>query len=230
MKYLAIIPARSGSKTLPNKNIYPFGNQPLIYWTIQAALKSKLCDVVVTTDSENIEQVIKNRNYPIRIVKRPDYLCEDTTPLAPVIAHAYRQINNTYSAIITLQPTSPLRNSIHIIEAISRFEINKADSLLSVVEDYHSIWEKKPTGELIVLKERLFNRQQEKPAYIANGAIFITATDILLNKLNRLGGKIEIYIMDKKSSLDIHTIDDIELAEWYLQKRGKSKNESFINR
>ena len=221
MKYLAVIPARKGSKSLPRKNIYPFNGKSLICWTIEAALKSKICDVVVTTDDPEILKVITFYEYPICIIERPDFLTEDNVPLAPVIAHALRQQTKIYDSVITLQPTSPLRTDIHIIEAVARFEMSRADSLLSVIEDYHSVWERKPSGEVIAIRERLQNRQQETALYIANGAIFITKSDILLNKINRLGGKIEIYSMDRENSLDIHTEDDIKLGEFYLQRENK---------
>ena len=120
MKYLAVIPARKASKGLKNKNIYPLLGKPLIEWTIRAAVDSKLCDIVVSTDSKEITELV---GHPVRIIERPDFLAEDSTPLSPVIAHACRQTEGYYDAVITLQPTSPLRKDIDIIHAVSRFEI-----------------------------------------------------------------------------------------------------------
>ena len=221
MKYLGVIPARKGSKGLENKNLYPLRNTPLICWTIKAALDSKICDVVITTDNDEIAKLVDYYKYPVKVIKRPDYLCGDDIPLNPVIVDVCRQYQDKYDALITLQPTSPFRTDIDIIQAVSRFEMYKADSLLSVCEEYHSIWERQSTGEVIPIRERLFNRQQEKPLYIANGAIFITKQEILLRYARRLGGKIEIYAMPPERSIDIHIQEDIELAEWIYNKREK---------
>ena len=221
MSYLIVIPARGGSKSLLRKNIQSVNGKPLICWTISEVLQSNLGDIVVTTEDVAIKQIIQNFYPDLTIIDRPPNLAQDDTPLAPVILDAYLQTKTTAQAVITLQPTSPLRKARDIIGAVERFEETHADSLLSVTEDYHSIWERKPTGELAQLKIRTLNRQFEAPLYIANGAIFITKSALLLEKKQRLGGKIEIYVMPQENSIDIHTKDDVELAEFYFKKAGR---------
>jgi len=229
MKYLLVIPARGGSKGLPGKNIYPFFGVPLILWTIGAALESNVGDVVVTTDGEDIRKVASEYSNKISVIDRPHIYASDEIPLAPSIIHAYETMTEPregvvgvkYDVVVTLQPTSPLRNAQDIRYAVKIFEETKCDSLLSVCEDHHSVWERSPWGNIVPVKERLSNRQNERPLYIANGAIFITKKDILLKNRNRIGGKVEVYVMPQDRSFDIHTKEDIHFAECF-KRRGEA--------
>ena len=218
MRYLAVIPARGGSKGLKDKNLRPLGSVPLICWSIQQAIKSDICDVVFTTDSQKMIDVVKKENYPIHIIHRPSFLADDEVPITPVVIHACQQQEKPYEAVIILQPTSPLRIAEDIVNAVEIFEKTNADSLLSVCEEHHSVWDRTDFG-VVALKTRLLNRQQEAPIYIANGAIFITKWDVLLQTCQRLYGHIELYVMPHERSVDIHTIDDLKLAEWRLGGR-----------
>lgn len=216
---LAVIPARKGSKGLKDKNIFPLAYKPLILHTIEATIKSGIFDrILVTTDSLRITLLCKK---PVRVYLRPDNLCEDNTPLAPVVIEALSQMekgNKIYDTITTLQPTSPLRTAQHIVEAMERFNSTKADSLLSVTEELHSIWSQgKSYAEPLVYSKT--NRQYTTPHYVANGAIFITKRNILLDSKDRIGGKVTLYPMSKKASIDIHNIEDIRLAEWYMKQK-----------
>jgi len=222
MKYLLVIPARAGSKALPKKNFYLFVDMPLVCWTIKAALKSMVGDVVVTTDSQEIKSLIKQHDYPLTVVDRPAELAGDDVALAPVIIHAYEQMGREYDAIITLQPTSPLRTDRDISTAVERFEKGRADSLISVCEELHAIWQRNEKGEITAVKERNLNRQFEKPLYVVNGAIFITKTGLLLDSNNRIGGKIEVHIMPHWRSVDIHTLEDLRMGE-YLYREAERK-------
>ncbi len=219
---IAIIPARGGS-SLKNKNILSVGDRPLIHHTIEAALQSSCIDkVVVSTDSVLIADAccpfLERENFYIRI--RPAHLVTDSTPIAPTFIHALNQIeallHTTYYTIFTLQPTSPLRTCVHINEAYTSFRRQRADSLLSVVEERHSLW-KIESGETKKIFQPTSNRQYFEPFYVGNGAIFITKRKVLLEEKDRLGGKISLYVMNEKSSLDIHTMEDIKLASYYLK-------------
>ena len=222
-KILAVVPARAGSKSLPRKNIYPLNGKPLIHYTIEAALDIGFFDrVVLTTDSGDIKgkcsRFLSNRKFCIRM--RPKELADDDTPLAPVIIDALKNTESVYQEnydlIFTLQPTSPLRTEKDIVNAMQFFRKRNADSLLSVVEERHSLWGI-DNGEVIELYKPRVNRQNAVPYYLGNGAIFITKRDILITEGDRAGGKIAVYAMDKTHSLDIHDINDIKLAEYYLK-------------
>ena len=216
---LAVIPARKGSKELINKNITPLANKPLIQYTIDAALACNFFDrVVVTTDSYEIASMVEAR---CSVIIRPDKLGLDNVTLLPVIQHALETCEKRYQkqfdTIYTLQPTSPLRSAEDIKKAHDIFEKRKADSLISVEEKRRSLWSL-DNGEIVELYQPEVNRQQAIPFYLGNGAIFITKKKILLDG-KRIGGKIAIYVMDERSSVDIHSAEDMRLAEWYLTRR-----------
>ena len=113
---LAVIPARGGSKRLPNKNILDLAEKPLIAWSIEAGLNSKYIDtVVVSSDSDDILDISKK--FGADIIKRPDELASDTATSFDAIKHTIENTIETFDYVILLQPTSPLRNNSHIDEA-----------------------------------------------------------------------------------------------------------------
>ena len=116
-KIIAIIPARSGSTRIKNKNIKIFNKKPLIVWTIEAALRSKLIDdVYVTSENDNILRISKK--YFAKTIKRPKKLSNNIIHIDEAIRHAYLEVNKKYDYVITLQPTSPLKTTKDIDEAI----------------------------------------------------------------------------------------------------------------
>lgn len=215
---IAAIPARGGSKGIPRKNIRLLCGKPLIAYTIEAALGSKYIDrVVVSTEDEEIAKIA--REYVAEVIERPQELADDFAPTEPVLEHVFRYMKEAegYQAdvIVLLQPTSPLRNSQHIDEAIETFFSNKYDSLLSVCPSHAFLWKtdrKKVYSVNYDFRNRP-RRQDRHPEYRENGAIYITKYDILSNEHNRLGGKIGIYIMPPEDSWEIDTEFDFWLCE-----------------
>ena len=118
MKTLGIIPARGGSKGIPNKNKALFCGKPLITHTIKVALESNLDTVVVSSDDPDILAIATNMG--IEAIQRPAELAEDTTPTLPVLQHALSSFDSSYDTVMTLQPTSPLRTAQHINRSQSR--------------------------------------------------------------------------------------------------------------
>ena len=115
-KFLAIIPARGGSKRLPRKNILNLCGKPLIAWTIEAGKKSKYIDkVVVSSDDDEILDIANE--HKVTVLKRPDHLAKDTSKTFDVIKHVIDNAES-YDYIVLLQPTSPLRNKNHVDAAI----------------------------------------------------------------------------------------------------------------
>ena len=211
--FLAIIPARGGSKRLPRKNVLDLSGKPLIAYSIEAGLKSKyISKVVVSSDDKEILQV--SQNFGADIIKRPDELASDTATTFDAIEHTIKSLEK-YDYIVLLQPTSPLRNEKHIDEAIELLELKKADAIISVCETDHSpLWCNILNEDLsmtnFLSKELLNKRSQDLPLfYRLNGAIYICETQKLLrNKSFFIKENIFAYIMDKKTSVDID--DDID--------------------
>ena len=220
-KYLAIIPARGGSKRLPNKNILDLNGKPLISWSIETAKKSKNIDeIVVSSDSDKILEIAKK--YDVNIIKRPDELATDTASSIDVIKHVIENYPK-YKYIVLLQPTSPLRTEKHIDEAIELLEKKNADAVISVCEMDHSpLWSNILPENLSMenfLREDVKNkRSQDLPKYYRlNGAIYICKTDKFLEKNTFfLDQNIYAYVMDRKSSVDIDDEIDFKLAEIVL--------------
>jgi CMP-N-acetylneuraminic acid synthetase len=215
MKILGIIPARGGSKGIPKKNIKPLNGKPLIAYTIEAALNSSLARLIVSTDCIEIAEVSKQ--YGAEVMIRPSYLAQDDTPTLSVLQDVIKKMDDDFSAIMTLQPTSPLRTKEDINKSIQLFENdNQADSLVSVVEVPHNFTPEKLMtydGRYIHGSSRVKRRQDmASTIYARNGAaIYITKTE----KLNEyiLGGKILPYFMDKIRGFDIDDNQDWEIIE-----------------
>ena len=134
----SIIPARGGSKSIYKKNITSLGGKPLIYYTIEAAIKSKKINkIIVSTDDTEIANSVQKLN--VEILKRPKSLATDNTKMLPVIQHVINKMELTknFEELIILQPTSPLRKSVQIDEAISKLDENWT-SVVSVCETEHT--------------------------------------------------------------------------------------------
>lgn len=229
MKYLVVIPARGGSKGIPHKNIYKVAGKPLLEYTIECMLGVKYDgDLVVSTEDEMIAEVA--RHYEgVTIIKRPYKLATDNSKTEEALIHALTQMremyNRQYDAVITLQPTSPLRTSKTIQQFITYFENNleNYDALLTLSENRSDFWKKGNDGNY----ERLFpeaprRRQEREPLYVENSAIYVTTTESLLETNSVLGRRVNGFVIDEQEAVDINEFIDIALAEsLILQKEGK---------
>lgn len=220
MKILGIIPARGGSKGIPKKNIKLLNGKPLIAYTIEAGLKSNLNKVVVSTDCNEIAAISKE--YGCEVIMRPINLAKDETPTLPVLQDVVEKIDENFDSIMTLQPTSPLRNYKHINEAISLYKKDKdADSLVSVVEVMHSFMPNKLmsfNGKYLSGNNEIFRRQESQVMYARNGAaIYITRLKNLKEFI--FGGKIVPYFMKKTVSFDLDDKEDWEILECQIKNR-----------
>ena len=219
--FLAIIPARGGSKRLPRKNILDLNGKPLIAHSIEAALKSKYIDkVIVTSDDDEILEISKQ--FGAETVKRPDELASDTASSFDAIKHTIENTEN-YDYIVLLQPTSPLRNETYIDEAIELLETKEADAVVSVCEMDHSpLWSNAlPNNGSMnnFLRDEVKGKRSQdlEPYYRLNGAIYICETVRLLEEKSFFfKDNIFSYKMDRKSSIDIDEEMDFEIAK-YIQ-------------
>src|SRR4030066_411377 len=135
---LAIIPARGGSRGIPRKNVRLLCGKPLIAYTIETALSSKLIDrVVVSTEDEEIAGISKE--YGAEVIKRPEELARDDSPTIDVVMHVlnwFEEKNEYFDIVVLLEPTSPLRKENDLDSAVRLFiqKIDEADSLISLGE------------------------------------------------------------------------------------------------
>lgn len=217
---IAVIPARGGSKGLPGKNIADLCGKPLIAYTIEAALKSRYIDrVIVSTDSRKIAKISEAFGAEAPFL-RPAYLAEDTTHTPPVIEHAVRFIEKQdfrADLVVTLQPTSPLRNFEQIDEAVELMYRSHSDSVISVKpSDYPPYWIVKIKRNKVIpfvndgIDYFRKERQQLPKTYQINGAIYVTRRDVLLKKKIIASDNCGVIVMDEKTSLDVDTGADLE--------------------
>jgi CMP-N,N'-diacetyllegionaminic acid synthase len=212
-KIVAIIPARKGSKRIKNKNIRLFNGKPLIEWTIAAAKKSKFVDeIYITTNDEEVKIIAKKNK--IKVINRPRHLANSFIMPDYAIKHAYLKIKKDFDYIIMLHPTSPLRTSQNIDDAVKDIINSKADSLLSVHEESPFLWEKRKSFYHSInynFKKR--PRSQNFKILRENGAIYITKPEIYIKYNNRLGGKIFVSKINYFNSMDINTEEDFMITE-----------------
>jgi len=228
MKILAIIPARSGSKGVVDKNISLLLGRPLLEYTCLAAKKSKLIEkVIISSDSHEYGKIAINCGVEAPFL-RPKSLSGDTIPMLPVLRHVIIELENVNNyrpdCVILLPPTSPLRTEKHIDQAIKLYLSESVDALVSVVEVPHNM-----TPESLMIKSGIrlelfnkekakFRRQEKKKYYARNGpAILILKTKYLLGCENFYEGNVIPYVMNHNESIDIDSKKDFLEAEKIME-------------
>lgn len=224
MRNIAIIPARSNSKGLPNKNIKELAGKPMMAYSIQAALSSKCFDtVMVSTDSEQYADIARVYGAEVPFL-RSDATASDTASSWDVVEEVLRcyELNGKiFDTFCLLQPTSPLRTFEDIKNAYVFYEENKAIALISMTELEHPIeWCGKLNESLsldgfcqIVGDSR---RQSLDKSYRPNGAIYIASIPEFRKDRNLYRAGSYAYIMPREKSLDIDTEFDFKLAEFII--------------
>lgn len=226
MKSIAIIPARSGSKGIKDKNIRLLNGKPLMAYTIEAALQSKMFDCVhVSTDSEQYAKIARDSGADVPFLRESSLATDNASTwdtLRSVIEN-YNQIEKNFDIVTLLQPTSPLRNEEDICRAFQIFSEKDADSVISVCELEHSIQICNTLGEDGSMKgfidmNVVGRRQALSTYYRLNGAIYIQRADYLMKKRDLYGDKSYAYVMSKEHSVDIDDMFDFTMAEALLKK------------
>lgn len=221
MRNIAIIPARSGSKGIPDKNIRLFGGKPLFAHTIIAAVESGMFDeVMVSTDSESYAVIAKQYGAAVPFLRSAQASSDSASSWAVVseVLDHYRGAGHSFDSFCLLQPTSPLRGSTHIREAYSLLNARGADAVISVCPAEHSPFVfgvLGPDGSMggFVARDNNGARQLYGPFFRINGAIYIAKTLFYSEDtfLYREGSY--AYIMSSEDSVDIDTELDFRIAE-----------------
>jgi CMP-N,N'-diacetyllegionaminic acid synthase len=234
MRTLGVIPARGGSKGLPGKHLRPLGGRPLLAYTADAVRGSTvLTRTVVSTDDAAIASAARALGLEVPFV-RPAALAADDTPMLPVLQHALSALGagNEFGAMVLLQPTSPLRRSEHIDEAVRLLESSGADSVVSVVEVPHQF---SPVSVLRLEDGRLrgfldgppVTRRQDKPRVFArNGPAVLAVRASVVAGGSLYGDDVRALVMTAEESVDIDSAVDFEYAAFLLE-RLKVRTEPF---
>ena len=223
MRRLAIITARSGSKGLKDKNIIDLWGKPLMAYSIEASIKSNLfCRVIVTTDSEKYGKIAEQ--YGAEALYRGEELSNDTASSFMVIKDVLEKAGESFDYFMLLQPTSPMRNSDHIKEAVSLFDSNISafDYLVSVKKSECPSSQIRPVGSDGSMKHFVNEtgyRRQNYDEYTPNGAIYIAKPGKYLIDQDFYGAKSLAYKMANVDSIDIDDEIDYELVKILMARR-----------
>ena len=216
-KITVLIPARGGSKGIPQKNIKEFAGKPLIVHSIEYALASKLVDeIVVSTDDSKISKISKDTG--ASIMKRPPELSTDTATTESTIKHYITSTKEKPSILVLLQATSPLRPKDSLDKALKHFQQGGFDSLLSICPTYRFFWRVKDDdtayAEYDYLKRpRRQDLIRENMRFMENGSLYIFSRKHFEKTGNRLGGKIGYIEWPENCSIEIDTNTDFEILE-----------------
>lgn len=228
MKYLAVIPARGGSKGLPGKNTRLLAAKPLIAWSIEQALECGHIDCVhVSTDDLGIAEVARAHGADVPYL-RPAKLAQDNTPTEPVMTYAlewYERVGRTFDAIVLLQPTSPLRFPGTLGAALEAFEASGSESLLGVCENHHFFWRNRQDPVSLYDYRNRPRRQDIRPEdrwYRENGSIYVTRTSAFRRHSNRLCTPIHMHVMREEEGWEIDSLADFVVVEALMKLVYKS--------
>ncbi len=214
MKILAVIPARAGSKGIPNKNIRLIGGHPLVYYAISNAINSQyITDIIVTTDSPEVQIISKQMG--VQVKWRNHELCRDEITLDAVINDAIPE--GRWDYIVTMQPTSPTLQVATLDDAIKYAFDNDLDTVISVVNNPHLSWKEENGIKYPNYIERL-NRQYLPPCYIETGAFIISKAAVVTEK-TRIGKKVNIYEIPLDEAHDVDTFEDLRNVMYTLERK-----------
>ena len=227
MKNIAIIPARSGSKGVPDKNIKLLNGKPLMAYTIEAAIKSKMFDtVMVSTDSERYANIARQYGAEVPFFRSAENSSDTASSwdMVQEVLDEYKKIDKEFESFCLLQPTSPLRTDQDIVSAYRLYEEKASFAVISVCEAEHSpLWcgHLPKNHEFIdFIDERNTNQRQTwGKFYRLNGAIYIVnISKFRFDKFLYHNGSFA-YIMDQSHSIDIDTSLDFKIAETIVKNR-----------
>lgn len=234
-KIIAIIPARGGSKGIPRKNIKLLCGKPLIAYTIEAALSSKLIDrVVVSTEDEEVAEISKK--YGAKVIRRPEELARDDSPMIDAIMHVinyFKERDERFDIVVLLEPTSPLRKEDDLDNAMGLFLRNsdRADSLVSLGEVHLEnpyIVKKVENGFVrphIQLRTPYYQRQQLPKVYFPYGVVYLSKVDTLQRYKTFYQERTIPYFIERWQNYEIDDIYDFICVEAILKNRLQSRKE-----
>ncbi len=239
MKIIAVIPARSGSKGLPDKNIKELAGKPLIAYSISAGIKSKLIDrVIVSTDSEKYASISKDYGAEVPFIRPNEYSGDDSTDydfVKHLLDWLAKNEGYTPDYIIHLRPTTPLRDPKVIDNAIRKFMNSKeATSLRSAHEMPETAYKqfelegkyfKTICTDSFDLDDANNSRQSFPKTYTPNGYVDILRTSHILENHLLHGNRVMGYVTD--FAIEVDTIDDFEFLEWQIKSNNKLINSLF---
>ncbi len=227
-RVLGVVIARGGSKGIARKNVAELCGKPLLQYTAEAALAAgQLSRVILTTENDEIAEVGRKCGLEVPF-RRPDELARDDTPSLPVIQHAVRfvqQQGDSFDAVLTLQPTNPLRRAADIDGSIDLLRSSGADSVISFVD----VGEKHPARmKYVEASGRVVDppfaeefegqrRQDLQPLYLREGSIYLTRTSVLMERNSFKGEDCRAWMIPPHRACNIDCPFDLKMAQWLIE-------------
>ena len=215
-KTIAIIPARGGSKRLPNKNVILLGGIPLFVHSINYAKANKINKIIVTTDDADIKKTaIKNG---VEVVDRPKEISGDNATTVSALKHVLENVKEVFENVILFQPTNPLRPKNLLKDALKKYEVGNYDSLMTVSRN-HQKFRKIINNKFEPFNYKIGQRSQDlEPLYYENGLLYITKASLILE--DKILGKnnCPFIVNHPFAKVDIDTKEDFEYAEYLLSR------------
>jgi CMP-N-acetylneuraminic acid synthetase len=218
MKNIAIIPARGGSKRIPEKNIQLFGGLPLLVHSIRYAVANSeiIDDIYVSTDDATIKAIALT--YGAKVIDRPTSLSGDLEPTITALKHVLETIDDIVDNVILLQPTNPLRPQNLLKEAFEIYKNENHDSLFTVTRN-HQKFGKIINSKFIPFNYTVGQRSQDlEPLFFENGLLYITKASLILDDTIISENAFPLEVNHIFASVDIDTPEDLEYAEYLFQK------------
>jgi CMP-N,N'-diacetyllegionaminic acid synthase len=231
MRILGIIPARGGSKGIPRKNLADVCGKPLIAYSIETGKQllagGTLARCIVSTDDAEIAACARVLGADVPFM-RPAAAATDTAKALAYVLHALDALepqDGAYDAVMLLQPTSPIRNSAVIVQAVARMAASQSDSLISCYrEEYINdlvMYDPQADGTLVPrnpLHNKGVRRQEHGPAMVRNGALYVTRTPYLKATGSLVCDRPVLLEMSKLDSIDVDAPDDLILLRAVMCK------------
>lgn len=224
-RLIGIIPARSGSKGLIDKNIKTLIGKPLMAYTIETALKSEVFDkLIVSTDSQEYAEIARFYGAEVPFLRPKDLSGDEATTNDVIVdvIERLKECGEKFDSLMILQPTSPLRKIEDIVSSINLLNEKSANAVISLCEMDHSpLYAGFVPEDLRIdgfIKKKISSRRQDLPKYYhPNGAIYLAKVDYFMEYRDLYQDKCYAYIMDKRRSVDIDDQFDFEFAEFILK-------------
>jgi N-acylneuraminate cytidylyltransferase len=218
MKNIAIIPARGGSKRLPNKNVLLLGEIPLIAHSILMAKKypSIINEVYVSTDDDEIRNIALS--FGAKVIDRPSHLSGDTEPTVTALKNVLENIDFSVENVFLLQPTNPLRPESLVEDAFQIFQDNNANSLMTVTRN-HQKFGKIVNNKFLPFNYKIGQRSQDlEPLFFENGLLYIIKAELILQEKIIGDNHFPMIINHLFANVDIDTQEDFDYANYLYHK------------
>lgn len=216
MNILAVIPARAGSKAIPNKNIRTVNGKPLIYYSIMNAIQSEyISDVIISTDSPEIQSLASQLG--VKCHWRRSELCQDDVTLDSVIYDVVSIYDGPIDYVVTMQPTSPTLKKESLDRAIKYAIDSDLDTVISAINKPHLSWGEKDGKKVANYSERK-NRQYLPPHYLETGAFVISKREFVTEN-SRIGKNIDVFELSENEAIDVDNFIDLYAVSAILKER-----------